>query len=72
MKVVQLYSEGYDGFCQYAGELPAGLSFADGQATAHAKLGEPTLSGKGGDSSLVMGVTPPYDRYDRPNYALHI
>jgi hypothetical protein len=35
------YSEGQDGYKQFEGELPGGLSFRDGRAQIIAKLGEP-------------------------------
>ena len=35
------YSEGQDGYKQFAGELPGGLSFSDGHAQIVARLGEP-------------------------------
>ena len=64
VKAIQLYSDGYQGYCGFRRPLPAGLAFADGRAKVHQILGEPTASG-GGEHIPLFGQVPPWDAYDR-------
>jgi hypothetical protein len=55
----------------FLGELPLGLSFAEGRAAVRARLGSPA---RAGDSTTVpvLGSMPPWDRYDFDDVAIHI
>lgn len=41
LECIYLYADGMDGFKEYKGELPAGLSFADNADAVEKKLGRP-------------------------------
>jgi uncharacterized protein (TIGR02996 family) len=55
---VVLYAEGADGFNQFRGDLPWGLSFSDVREDVERKLGRP-------DISSGEGVIPFWAGYDR-------
>jgi uncharacterized protein (TIGR02996 family) len=58
LTVVFFYAEGADGFAEYQGELPAGLTFADTRGDVERKLGR--SSGQGGE-----GIIPYWAEYAR-------
>lgn len=68
---LHFYSEHYEGFSQYQGELPRGLEFQDSRGQVHRNLGRPTTSG-GGEEIAVFGKTPEWDRYDSSKDSVHI
>ena len=65
-----LHSDGYEGHCEYRGELPGGARFGDTAGTVMQKLGAPTLCG-GGDAIPGLGITPPWIKYVWRNYTVH-
>ncbi|HZZ91006.1 MAG TPA: hypothetical protein VFE23_00485 [Usitatibacter sp.] len=64
-----LMSEGKDGFAQFRGELPAGLSFSSTPGDVLKALGAPAYSRPPGKvGSFAHGDLL---RFDRPAYSLH-
>jgi hypothetical protein len=64
-----LFGEGKEGFSQFRGELPAGLSFASTPADTLKTLGAPGHSRPPGKvGSFAHGD---FLRFDRPGYSLH-
>jgi hypothetical protein len=68
---VFLYSEGYQDYKGFAGELPDGISFTDDRRAVHARLGQPSASG-GGTVIQFFGKAPRWDRFDRQSYSVHV
>lgn len=66
---VFMMSEGKDGFSQFRGELPGGLSFASRPSDALKALGAPGHSRPAG----TMGAYAHGEllRFDRPDYSIH-
>jgi hypothetical protein len=56
-----LYSQGHEGFDQYTGRLPKGISFLEDRTIVRASLGEPQLTG--GGNSFGKVTFPFWDRY---------
>lgn len=71
VRAIFLYSQGREGFDQYAGEIDGGITFADVRADVIRRLGEPSTAGGGGHSA-VYGTAPQFIRYDRPGHSLHV
>jgi len=68
---IQFFSEGYQQFRRFAGELPEGISFKDSRSSLQRRLGKPDSSG-GGTVIQFFGQVPKWDRFDRLHYSLHI
>ncbi|WP_092051329.1 hypothetical protein [Planctomicrobium piriforme] len=71
VSTIFFYSEGMDGYRQFAGDLPDELQFQDSKECIHEKLGPPSTSG-GGEAIELFGRLPKWDRYDRDESSLHI
>lgn len=71
ISTVFLYPGDRDGYQQYSGRLPEGLSWSDGRTAARDRLGEPNAAGEG-EVFPDLGPTPPFDRYDLSTYSLHL
>lgn len=67
---LHLHSAGYEGYLPFSERLPGGLSFEDGRAEVHEKMGAPSATG-GGNEALGR-VWPYWDRYDRPDHAIRV
>ena len=70
IRTIFLMSEGKDGFSQFRGDLPGGLSFASTRADALRTLGAPAYfraSGKVGPYRVGELL-----RFDRPTHSLHL
>jgi hypothetical protein len=63
VRAVFLYAQGVEAFAQYAGPLPAGLSFASCRADVRAALGEPAMAMDAGGVGL-MAIEHGFDRYE--------
>ena len=69
---VFLYSEGYEGYRQFRGVMPRSLSWGDSREAVRGRLGQPSLSGDGGEALFSLGISSPFDRYDYHDYSLHV
>lgn len=58
------FSEGYDGYRQYSGELPLGLAFGDDEKTVRLKLGNAIAAGGGNFSPALGKKISPWLRLD--------
>jgi hypothetical protein len=65
---IHFYTEGYEGYHAYTGELPDGVKFSDSKETVRAKLGTPSKSG--GGNKAFGKVWPYWDRYDYSGYSV--
>jgi hypothetical protein len=63
IKTVYLYSEGYEGFSEYTGGLPAKLSFSSSRSDVRAALGAPVMSGEKGGMG-IMAIDFSFDRFE--------
>lgn len=66
-----LYSEGLEGYKQFSGALPEGISFSSSRSNLQSHIGKPSASG-GGQIIQPFGKTNVWDRFDRENYCLHV
>jgi hypothetical protein len=71
ISTVFLYPGDRDGYQQYRGRLPEGLSWGDSRTAAHDRLSKPDATGEG-KVFPDLGAMPPFDRYDLPTYSLHL
>lgn len=71
LDTVFFFRKSEDGKEQYRGELPAGLSWEMSRHDARKKLPAVRESYDGGTALGRMQI-PPWDRYDFPDYALHL
>jgi len=69
IEVVFLMGEGKDGYSQFAGELPEGLSFADSPDHVRKVLGPPGFERQASHRPFAHGEIV---RYNRLGYSLHI
>jgi len=67
---IHFYSEGYEGYHAYTGELPGGVKFGDSKKIVRGKMGTPSKSG--GGNKAVGKVWPYWDRYDYPGYSVFV
>jgi hypothetical protein len=67
---IHFYSEGYEGYHAYEGELPGGVRFGDSKEAVRNKLG--VSSKNGGGNKAVGRVWPYWDRYDFPDYSVRV
>jgi hypothetical protein len=70
VRTVFFYSQGFEDFAQYAGPLPAGLTFASSRAEVRAALGGPSMSGEPGGVGL-MAIEYGFDRFENDNRYVH-
>jgi hypothetical protein len=70
LAAVHFYSQGRDGYSQYRGQLPQGLTFLLRQRDVIERLGLPESSGGGGRSILYRAMAP-WLRYLVDDYVLH-
>ena len=68
---IQLFSEGYQHYQQFAGTLPSGINFRDSRQATLVRLGEQSASG-GGIEIQFFGMAPQWACYDRKIFLLHI
>jgi hypothetical protein len=66
---IHFYSEGYEGYKSYKGELIDNVTFSDNRDEVRLKLGKLDKSG-GGNRSFTGKFWPFWDRYDFGNYSL--
>ena len=67
---IHLYSEGSEGYRQYQGELPFGLSLNDERDTVRRRVGQAPESG-GGNKALGR-IWPHWDRFALGEHSLRI
>jgi hypothetical protein len=67
IKTVFLYAQGVEGFSQYAGALPADLTFSSSRKDVRIALGEAVLSGETGGSGF-MAIDFGFDRYEQDKF----
>jgi hypothetical protein len=70
VRTVFLYSQGFEGFAQYLGSLPAGLTFSSSRVDARAAMGSPVMSGEPGGIGL-MAIEYAFDRFEHDNRYVH-
>ncbi len=70
IETVFLYSHGHQGFARFPRPLINGLTLQSTREEVQDAIGEPTHSGGPNEMSL-LGRIGPWDRYDRPDGALH-
>ena len=63
LSAIHFYRDGDDGYSQYLGHLPGGVSLGDSRATVISKLGEPVAVGGGGVSTVLRKPVPHWIRY---------
>jgi hypothetical protein len=68
---VFLFSQGRDGYAQYAGELGRGLDFSSTAEAARQALGAPSFY-RAENSNAILGAHGEILRYDYPTYSLHL
>lgn len=69
--VVQLYSDGHEGYAEYVQTLPCGLSFDMSQERVRESLGSPDVAGDERQVP-VLGLIPAWDLFRRDAYDLHV
>jgi hypothetical protein len=62
-----LYTNGVEGFRQYSGKLPGGISFEMSRIQVRKMLGESSFSGEAGGTGL-MAIDFSFDRYESDAY----
>src|SRR5579862_6608692 len=67
LEAVFLFSEGYEGYVGFRGQLPGGVRFGQDSAAVCEKLGEPVMSG-GGKLGILGKIVPPWQKYDFGQY----
>jgi hypothetical protein len=70
LAAIHLYSEGFEKFDEFKGELPSHLSFKDSRDDVRLKLGSPSESG-GGKRALGR-LWPRWDRYDYETHSFGV
>jgi hypothetical protein len=70
VRTVFLYSQGFEDFSQYAGTLPADLTFASSREKARASMGVPVMSGEPGGIGL-MAIEYAFDRFENDDRYVH-
>lgn len=71
VRTVHLHAAGHDGYEQYRGDLPAGLSFGTSQDTARSLLGTPVALGEAMEHG-VLGPIGAWDRFDVDLVQVHL
>jgi hypothetical protein len=71
VKAIHFYSGKIGAAKKFTGELPFDLDFFYSMDSMRKKLGFPNTFG-GGDSSVLYGKTPYWDRYEFPKFFLHL
>ncbi len=67
IKAIFLYAHGVEDFAQYAGALPAGLSFTSSRADVRTAMGAPALSGDAGGTGL-FAIEHSFDRFEADGF----
>jgi hypothetical protein len=67
-----LQSADHEGYEQYRGSIPFGLSFDLSQKDVRNKMGAPTTTGGGSKSTVSRDVIPYWDRYDFPEFSFNV
>lgn len=70
LEAIHLFGEKREGFSNYIGALPEGVSFQNSKSEIIQKLGTPSLEG-GGKPSILGGSIAIWIKYLHPNYQLH-
>lgn len=63
VSAVHLFSEGYEGHCEYRGGLINGLRFGDERQSVCDKLGTPSETGGGQFGRALNRVVSPWDKF---------
>ncbi|MEN2425423.1 hypothetical protein [Chromobacterium vaccinii] len=71
VETVHLHSQGHEGYIQFGGELPDGLSFDMDRQHVRSLLGEPYAYSDGVEV-IILGKKPAWDAYKRNGYHLHV
>jgi hypothetical protein len=69
VKAVFLYASSIEGFEQYAGGLPVGLTFSSTRDDVKSKIGEAVFSGEAGGIGL-MAIEHSFDRFEHGSHYL--
>jgi hypothetical protein len=69
VQTVFLYADGIEDFAQYAGALPACLSFGSSRNDVRAAMGDPVMSADAGGVGL-MAIDYAFDRFEDGKYYL--
>jgi hypothetical protein len=71
VNTIHVFSEGMQGYGQYSGALPMGLSFQMNRKATIALLGKPSRTG--GPVKAILGKNVHYwDRWDSESFVLHL
>jgi len=70
VSAVQLHGEGHEGYSEFLGEIPSGITFQTSRDRVRDTLGKPLESGDGG-RVLLLGFRPPWDAYLINGQRLH-
>lgn len=70
ISAIHLYSEGHEGYLQFAGTVPAGASFSMSRGEVRSLLGKPVESGDGG-AVMLPGLRPAWDAFHVDGQRLH-
>jgi hypothetical protein len=68
---VQLYSAGRDGYSEFAGAIPKGLSFSMSREAVRAQIGKPQISGEA-TTIAILGKKPAWDKFDVGEFSIHV
>jgi hypothetical protein len=63
IRAIFLYAQGVEDFAQYAGALPAALTFSSTRADVRAALGIPAIAAEAGGSG-VFAIEHSFDRFE--------
>jgi hypothetical protein len=73
LQTIFLHSAGHNEFSGFTPPLPLGIVFENDPADIHALLGEPSVSGGGGDVQVIPGrPVPTWSIYRFGAYVLHV
>ena len=68
---IQLFSEGHEGFSEWAGPLPGDLTFQDGRAAVRHKLGAPDQA-KDERKVPILGDRPAFDLFKADEHQINV
>ncbi|MGA2497920.1 MAG: hypothetical protein ABSH20_09270 [Tepidisphaeraceae bacterium] len=71
LSAFHLHRAGHEGFAGYTGQLPNGVALGDLEAEVLGKMGQPSLTGGGGMSTVLPGPIPRWFRYSIGSFVLH-
>jgi hypothetical protein len=69
---IQFYSEGFQEHREFSDGLPEHVEFSQSLDQVQQALGDPDVKGGGAKLPPPFGVVPPWIRYDREAYSLHL